>query len=669
MGKEEIRKEIEKLREIIHHHDYCYYVLNQPEVSDQEYDALMRKLEELEQQNPEFIAPDSPTQRVAGKPLEAFPSFTHARPLLSLSNAFSDQEMIDFDNRIKRFLGVDSLNYVLELKIDGLAVNLRYQNGRLVNGATRGDGVTGEDVTSNIRTIRSVPLRLLGKRIPHLLEVQGEVFMRKPDFERLNRVREERGESTFANPRNAAAGSLRQLDARITAERRLDIFVYGAYLVESDYQPVSHWQLLQFLKELGFKVNPHCQLINSIEEAIALHREWEEKRKDLDYEIDGLVVKVNSLEYQTRLGSTSKSPRWAIAFKFNPTLQISKVLDIKVNVGRTGALTPVAILEPVEVGGAVVKRATLHNEDEIRRKDVRIGDWVLVSRAGEVIPEVVRVLFERRTGEEKIFQMPTSCPVCGSPTVREEGEAAWRCINLNCPAQVKERIQHWASRDAMDIEGLGEKLVDQLVDTGLVKTIPDLYRLEKKQLVALERMADKSADNLIRAIQASKERNLDRFIYALGIRYVGQFVARILAENFGSLDRLMNASQEELLAVEGIGPKVAQSIVQFFSNRENRALIRQVLELGVRPKEMEKKGKEKGPFYGKTFLFTGSLSRFSRSEAEKMVEERGGKAVTSISSRVDFLVVGANPGSKIDKAKQLGIPILQEEEFYRMLGL
>ncbi|MEN3202187.1 MAG: NAD-dependent DNA ligase LigA [Atribacterota bacterium] len=670
MDKEQARVEIERLREIIRYHDYRYYVLNSPEISDEEYDALMRKLQELETLFPDLVTPDSPTQRVGGKPQEGFATFVHARPMLSLNNAFTKEEMRDFDRRVKRMLGVEEVEYVVELKIDGLAVNLRYENGVFVRGATRGDGVTGEDVTANLRTIRSIPLRLQGKRIPAILEVQGEVFMHRSDFERLNEERSKRGEPLFANTRNAAAGSLRQLDPNVTASRRLDIFVYGAFLIESAFYPTTHWELLELLRELGFKVNQHARLAKDIDEVIAVHDEWEEKRKTLDYDIDGLVVKVNDLTFQELLGATSKSPRWAIAYKFEPTRAVTRVLGIEVNVGRTGTLTPVAVLEPVEVGGVVVKRATLHNEDEVRRKDVRIGDWVIVGRAGEVIPEVVRVLKERRDGSERVFEMPTHCPVCHSPVVREEGEVAIRCINASCPAQIKERLRHWASRDAMDIEGLGEKLIEQLVDRGYVRSIPDLYRLTKTKLLELERMGDKSSENLLQAIERSKKRPLARFLYALGIRYVGEFVAQLLAEHFGSLQRLMEASSEDLLAIEGIGPKVAEAVWQFFRNPENRTMLEELKALGVIPEE-ERVGalSSENILQGKTFVFTGTLSRFSRKEAEELVRQKGGKVASAVSRKVDYLVVGENPGGKLDEARQKNVQILTEEEFYRMIGV
>ncbi len=667
--REEIQREIERLREVIHHHDYLYYVLATPEISDAEYDALWRKLKELEEKFPEFVTPDSPTQRVGGKTQEEFASVTHSRPMLSLDNAFTEEDIRNFDRRVKKMLNVEEISYVLELKIDGLAVNLRYEDGILVHGATRGDGFTGEDVTQNLKTVKSIPLKLRGNRQPAVVEVQGEVFMNKADFEQLNEERRRRDEPPFANTRNAAAGSLRQLDPTITAQRKLDIFVYGAFPIESDYRPATHWELLQWLKELGFKVNHHVYLLKSIEEAIVLHGEWEKKRKELPYEIDGLVVKVNEISYQETLGATTRSPRWAIAYKFEPTHALTRVLDIEVNVGRTGTLTPVAVLEPVEVGGVIVRRATLHNEDEVKRKDVRIGDWVIVGRAGEVIPEVIRVVKENRTGEEKVFTMPLRCPVCGSQVVREEQEVAVKCVNINCPAQIKEKIKHWASRDAMDIEGLGEKLVEQLVDTGLVQTIPDLYRLKREDLLRLERMGEKSADNLLQAIATSKEREMERFVYGLGIRYVGEFVARVLSERLGSLEKLMKAKKEELLRIEGIGPKVAEAVEQFFANPQNRKMVLELQALGVKPKERKSEIVPETPIRGKTFVFSGTLSKFSRKEAEDLVRKNGGEVAQVISSRVDYLVVGENPGSKLDAAKKKNVSILTEEDFYRLLNI
>lgn len=665
MENNTIRQEIEKLREIIRQHDYRYYVLNQPTITDDEYDALMRKLQELEKNHPEFQTPDSPTQRIAGKPQEGFPPFLHAQPLLSLNNAILEEDIRDFDQRLRKLLNQNRIEYVVELKIDGLAINLRYEEGVLTHGATRGDGLVGEDVTPNIRTIKTIPLRLLGDKIPKIIEVQGEIYMEKNAFNRLNQDRIAKGEPPFANPRNSAAGSLRQLDPKVTATRELQMFAYGATLIESSYNPLTQWELLNYLKELGFKINHHIQMVTSIDEVIAIHRKWENQRKQLEYEIDGLVIKLNSIPDRIRLGSTSKSPRWAIAYKFEATTELTKVLDIEVNVGRTGTLTPVALLEPVNIGGAMVKRATLHNEDEMKRKDVRIGDWVLVGRAGDVIPEVIRVIPEQRTGSEIIFQMPTTCPACHAPVKREIGEAAWKCVNINCPAQRKEKIIHWASRDAMDIEGLGEKLVGQLIETGLVRTISDLYRLKREELIDLERMGPKSAENLIQAIDQSKRRELARFIYALGIPYVGAHIAQILTDHFSSLDQMIGATEDQFLNIDGIGPKVSQSIINFFSLPENLQLIKELKTLGVYPiqKKKEKPIKTQEFFQGKTFLFTGTLSHFTRKEAEDLVVSRGGKVAKTISSQVHYLVVGEQPGSKLQQALKKNIPLLTETEF------
>jgi DNA ligase (NAD+) len=665
MERDTIRQEIEKLREIIRQHDYRYYVLNQPTVTDDEYDALMRKLQELEKNYPEYLTADSPTQRVAGKPQDGFPPFLHFQPLLSLSNAVEEDDIREFDQRLQRLLNQNQAEYVVELKIDGLAINLRYEEGILTHGATRGDGTVGEDVTPNIRTIKTIPLRLLGDKIPQVIEIQGEIFMGKNAFNRLNQERIAKNEPPFANPRNAAAGSLRQLDPRMTATRELHLFVYGATLIESNLSPITHWELLMYLKELGFMVNPYIQLVSSIEEVIDIHRKWEKKRKQLEYEIDGLVIKLNSLPDRSRLGSTSKSPRWAIAYKFEATTEMTRILNIEVNVGRTGTLTPVAVLEPVNIGGVTVKRATLHNEDELKRKDVRIGDWVLVGRAGDVIPEVVRVISEQRTGSEIIFQMPSTCPACHAPVKREIGEAAWKCVNINCPAQRKEKINHWASRDAMDIEGLGEKLVSQLIETGLVQSISDLYRLKIEELIDLERMGPKSAENLIKAIGQSKKRELARFVYALGIPFVGSHVAQILTNHFSSLDQIIKASEEQFLIIDGIGPTVSQSILNFFSISENLHLIKELKALGVHPtqKKKEKSVKPQEFFQGKTFLFTGTLSHFSRKEAEDLVVSRGGKVVKAISSQVNYLIVGEQPGSKREQAIKKNIPLLTESEF------
>ncbi len=666
--KNSISAEIEKLRSLIRHHDYLYYVLNEPEISDEEYDTLVRKLEDLEKKNPELITPDSPTQRVGGTPAEHFPSFTHSRPMLSLSNAFSIAEIREFDQRIRKGLGLENVEYVGELKIDGVAVNVRYDDGILTHGATRGDGFTGEDITGNIKTIKSIPLRLFNDRYPRFMEVQGEVYMQKKDFLSLNREREAGGESPFANPRNAAAGSLRQLDPRITASRKLNVYFYGVFFPEIEDLPSTQWELLRFLSLSGFRVNPHARFIKDLGEIEKWHKQWETERNTLEFEIDGLVIKVNNLEQQRKLGATSKSPRWAVAFKFPSVFQVTRVREIKVNVGRTGILTPVAFLEPVQVGGVSVKRASLHNEDELKRKDIRIGDFVVVGRAGDVIPEVVRVITERRSGKEQVFSMPERCPVCHAKTIRELGEAAWRCINQSCPAQLKERILHWSSRDAMDIDGLGTKLVEQLVDKKIVQSIPDIYQLREEALVSLERMAKKSADKLLSSIERSKNRSLSRFLYALGIRYTGKVVAAVLAQQAGTLEKIMGMSYAEFIQVEGIGPKVAEAVSAFFSLDENQQMIKNLLELGVKPSpEMREEKKQDPPWRGKTFVFTGTLSGLTRAQAEETTRERGASVSSAVSSRTDFLVVGTNPGSKLERAREKGVKILTEQDFYSML--
>ena len=664
---ETVRRRIEKLREEIRKHDYYYYVLNQPIISDAEYDRLFRELQELEQKYPQLVTPDSPTQRVGAPPAEEFRPVRHALPMLSLQNCFTEEEFLDWDRRVRRLLGGEKPVYVCEPKLDGLSVELIYEDGVFTVGSTRGDGYTGEDVTQNLRTIKQVPLRLLSDEIPppRLLEVRGEVYMEKEAFKRLNEERAKSGEPLFANPRNAAAGSLRQLDPGVTASRPLKLFCYALGRVEG-IEIKSQEELLVTLPKLGFPVNPLWRRCETPEEAIDFYHELLERREELPYEADGMVVKVNDFAQREVLGEVSRAPRWAIAFKFPAEEATTRVLDIVVQVGRTGALTPVAILEPVEVSGVTVSRATLHNEDEVRRKDVRIGDWVVVRRAGEVIPEIVKSIPERRTGEEKEFKMPTRCPVCGGPVVRPPGEVVHRCENLSCPARIKESIRHFASRRAADIEGLGEKLVDQLVDKGLVRRISDLYHLTKEQLAALERMGDKSAQNLLEQLERSKGMSLARFIYALGIRYVGEHIAEVLAERFGSIDELARASYEELVEIPEIGPRIAQSIVDFFASEDNRRLIEELKAVGIDPRA--ERPKEKGPLAGKTLVFTGRLSDMTREEAKRLVESLGGKVASSVSRKVDYVVVGEDPGSKLDRARELGIPTLTEEEFRKLVG-
>ncbi|HHY46110.1 MAG TPA: NAD-dependent DNA ligase LigA [Firmicutes bacterium] len=663
----DVRERIEKLREEIEYHNYRYYVLDDPVISDAEFDLLMRELAELEARHPEYITPDSPTQRVGGKPAEGFATIVHNVPMMSLQNAYSFQELREFDERVRRLIRVDHVEYVCELKIDGLAISLEYRDGRFVRGATRGDGVTGEDVTHNLRTIRSIPMRLrTGERIR--LDVRGEVYMIKSEFEKLNEERRKAGEPLFANPRNAAAGSLRQLDPRVTASRPLDIFLY-AIGFSPDRRFETHMEALQYLKSAGFRVNPNIRLVPGIDEAIEYCEEWGRNRDTLDYEIDGVVIKVNDLRYQEMLGATAKSPRWAIAYKFEARQATTVVRDIKVQVGRTGALTPLAILDPVKLAGSVVSRATLHNEDFIRSKDIRIGDTVIIQKAGDVIPEVVSVVAAKRTGREREFVMPSRCPECGADVVRLEGEAVARCVGLKCPAQLREGILHFASRDAMDIEGMGPALVGQLLERGLVHDFSDIYKLTAEQIAGLERMGKKSAQNLIEAIDESRGRGLARLLYALGIRHVGENVARVLAEHFGSMDAIMNARYDELVSIPEIGPKIAESIVSFFAEEANRGVIKRLAESGVlmgRPQAPQEQVPQ--TLAGKTFVLTGALEGFTREEAEDLIRRMGGRVSGSVSRKTDYVVVGRDPGSKYDRARELGIPILSEEEFLKMAG-
>ncbi|RLA81840.1 MAG: DNA ligase (NAD(+)) LigA [Deltaproteobacteria bacterium] len=668
MVPREIEEKVKKLRKEIEYHNYRYYVLNDPVISDPEYDALMRELEELERQYPELITPNSPTQRVGAPPVEEFGTVVHTIPMLSLANAFDEREVIEFDQRVKRFLRTEEeIEYVAEPKMDGVAVEVVYERGELVVGSTRGDGYQGEDITQNIRTIKTIPLILVDEEeeVPEKIAVRGEVYMEIEDFKKLNWMREERGEPLFANPRNAAAGSLRQLDPSITAQRPLKVYFYAVgEVVGREFE--SQWEVLQTLPKWGLRVNPMVELCPNILKAIDYYRHILEVKDEVPYEMDGVVLKVNSFELQRRLGEVSRSPRWAVAFKFPAHEATSQILDIVVQVGRTGVLTPVAVLRPVQVGGVEVKRATLHNQDEIDRKDVRIGDHVLVRRAGDVIPEVVKVIKERRTGKERKFRMPERCPVCGSEVVRLPGEVAFRCVGLSCPAQLKGRIRHFASRRAMDIEGLGVKLIDQLVDKGLVKDLSDIYYLTKEELAGLERMADKSAQNIIDAIERSKKTTLARFLNALGIRLVGEHLSQVLAERF-SLEQLFTVTEEELMAVPEIGPEVAQSVVRFFRDERNRKTIKRILEAGVSFEEAA--SEEERPLEGKVFVFTGALESMTREEAKNLVERLGGKAASSVSRKVDYVVVGKDPGSKYDKARELGLTIIDEEDFKKLVDL
>ncbi len=668
MVDENIQTKTNQLREKINFHNYRYYILDDSEVSDAEYDRLMRELHNFEAQYPELITTDSPTQRVGAKPLDAFETIEHTLPMLSLDNGFDDSEIFEFENRLKKLLfPLDVVEYVAEPKFDGLAVELIYERGVFTVGSTRGDGLVGENITQNLRTIKSIPLKLFDKEIPipDRLEVRGEVVFSNKDFEKLNRRRDRAGEPLFANPRNAAAGSLRQLDPKITASRPLDIFFHSMGQIIG-YEFNSHWQFLDTISRWGLKVSPLRKLCKTLNEAFSFYNQLVEQRDQLPYEIDGMVIKVNNFDQQNRIGIKTRSPRWAIAYKFPARQETTQILDIIAQVGRTGALTPVAIMKPVNLGGVEVSRATLHNQDEIDRKDIRIGDWIVVQRAGDVIPEVVKVIESRRTGNEKKYHIPKTCPVCGAHVVRLPDESAYRCQNLSCPAQIKQQIKHFVSRSAMDIEGLGNKLVDQLVDSKLVNNAADLYFIKKKQWSKLERMADKSAQNIIDALEKSKHINLGRFIFALGIRFVGEHAARLLADNFKSLENLKKACYDDLLEIHEIGPQSAQSIIQFFNEPKNIKTIERLFQAGIEIEKEEIADDQK--FAGKTFVFTGALELFTRHDAEELVISMGARAASSVSKKIDFVVVGKDAGSKATKARELGVTILSEAEFKEMVG-
>lgn len=674
----EARARAGELRREIAHHDHRYYVLDDPVITDAEYDALVRELEGLEARHPALAADDSPTRRVGGQPLERFAQVRHPVPLLSLANVFNDDELFDFARRVAGLLPDEPVRYVVEPKYDGLSVALTYEDGRFVRGATRGDGEVGEDVTQNLRTIPTLPLAL-GDGAPARLTVRGEVIMPRRSFERVNRERAAAGEPLFANPRNAAAGSVRQLDPRVAARRGLDIYVYGVLDLEGA-GPASHWEALDLLKGWGLQVNPHRRLCASIEEAAAHCAEFAARRWDLPYDVDGMVVKVNDLGQQERLGHTHKSPRWAVAYKFPAEQARTRIREIAVSVGRTGAVTPVAELEPVRLAGTTVSHASLHNEDYIRAKDVRVGDMVVVQKAGDIIPEVVRVDTEARTGDEAPFIMPDRCPACGAEVVRFPGEAASRCTGVACPAQARETIIHFASRRAMDIEGLGPALVEQLLASGLIQDAGDLYSLTAGQMAALERKGEKSAENLMRALEESLERPLHRLLFGLGIRFVGQRGAEVLAQHFPSVEALAAASHEELLAVPEVGEKTAESVEAFFRQDQTWRLLEKLRAAGVRlerpaPPGGLAAGGQAPPaapdprFDGKTFVLTGTLAAMTREEAEAVIIARGGRPTGSVSKRTSYVVVGENPGSKYQKALDLGVPILTEEEFLSLLHL
>lgn len=661
------RIRVGELRRQLEQHNRLYYLLDAPTISDAEYDALFRELQRLEEQYPGLISPDSPTRRVGGAALDKFSSVTHRLPMLSLENAVNAGEIREFDLRVKKNLGLppeELVSYLCEPKMDGLAVELVYMDGLLTVASTRGDGVTGEDVTENIRTIRSLPLRLTGDRVPRLLEVRGEVFLSLEAFRRINSEKEENGDAPFVNPRNAAAGSLRQLDPRITVRRPLSVYCYAPGIVEgAGFR--SQQEFFAAMTGWGLPVNPLVRPAAGIEAAVTFFEEMQQQRESLPYEIDGTVIKVDSFAIQRELGEKSRSPRWAVACKFPPRQAITVVEDILHSVGRTGVITPVALLRPVEISGVTVSRATLHNWDEIALKDIRIGDTVVVERAGDVIPAVVRVLTEKRSGAEQPSIPPENCPQCGSAVVRIADEVAVRCMGLACPPQFRESIMHFASRNAMDIEGLGEKFIEQLLSLGLVSSVADLYCLTRDDLMKFERMGEKLASNLLAAIEASKQRDLGRFIFALGIRHVGERTAKSLAQAFGSLENLELATFEELVSIRDIGATVAQSIRTFFDNQGNIAVIRRMLEAGVTPAAEQKK--VGGRFTGKSFVFTGALSRFTRDEARILVENEGGHAVGSVSKKTDYVVAGEEAGSKLAKARELGVTVLTEDEFLELV--
>lgn len=660
-----IQREIEELREQIRYHNHLYYVLDRPEVADTEYDALFRRLQEVEDRYPQFVAPDSPTQRVGATPAAGFATVPHAVPMLSLGNAFNAEEMRDFDRRIRKLLDIDEVVYSIEPKLDGLSVELVYRDGIFMHGSTRGDGMTGEDVTSNLRTIRSIPLRLrsLDGLSPSLLEVRGEVYIDKADLARMNEERENEGLAPFANPRNLAAGSLRQLDPRVTGARPLKIFCYDVGRVEG-ISIETQEELLAVLAKLGIRVNPRYQICNGIEEAITFHERLQEEREELPYEADGVVVKVNDFAARRIAGEVTRSPRWAIAGKFPAEQGITQVKEIIVQVGRTGVLTPVAVLEPVRVRGVEISHATLHNEDEVKRKDVRSGDTVVVQRAGDVIPQIVRPLVERRSGEERPFIMPDACPACGGEVVRLEGEVAHRCLNLSCPARIKESIRHFISKGGLDIDGFGTKLVDRLVEQKLVRKVSDIFHLKRETLLSLDRMGEKSVENLLAALAASKSIPLAKLLFALGIIGVGEHAAEIFTRAFMGLDRLTAATEEELCALPGIGPRTAKAVVDFFSNPANKEMLAELLSAGVRPVSAGSAAADAPtakPLAGMRFVLTGTLSSMTRSEAGELIKRLGGTVSSSVSARTDFVVVGKNPGSKAQKARELKITILGEE--------
>jgi DNA ligase (NAD+) len=666
----DLSKKIEGLREKIRHHEYRYYVLDDPQISDSEFDQLMNQLIKLETEHPDLVTADSPTQRVGGKPREGFLKVRHSSPMLSLDNTYSEDELRNWERRVHELSGQKEIEYVCELKLDGMSLALHYEGGKLVRGITRGDGSEGEDVTLNVRTVRSIPLSISKEAlkkagIPADFEVRGEMLMPIAAFKKMNEQREKNGLSLFANPRNATAGTVRQLEPSITAQRRLDYFGYALLHNGRTYFD-RHWETLNALEALGFKVNIRRTLAKNLDAIWTFVQKWEPKRESLPYEIDGIVVKVDRTSLQRELGYTGKAPRWAIAYKYAARSGITRVEDINVQVGRTGKLTPVAMLKPVPIGGTTVSRATLHNMDEIERLGLKIGDWVEVQRGGDVIPKVTRVLEDKAHPRgHKSFHMPEKCPICGTKVVRTEGEVDHRCVNANCPAKLRETILHFASRHVMNIEGMGDALVNQLTDRGLIKNVSDIYKLTKADLLQLERMGEKSAQNVLDEIEASKKLPLERVIYGLGMRFVGERTAQFLAEHFGSMDALMNANQEELLEVDEVGPRIAQSIAEFFQEAKNRELVESLRKAGL---TFTGKKRHRGTaLAGKTFVLTGTLTRYARDEAKKMIEDAGGHVSSSVSKKTDYVIAGADAGSKLDKAKDLGVNVIGEEEMEKLL--
>ncbi len=665
----EVRTRIQALRKQLNEHNYRYYVLDEPTISDAEYDRMLRELQDLESQHPEVVTPDSPTQRVGAAPATAFPTVVHDVPMLSLSNAFADEEVEAFDRRIRERTGEAEIEYVVEPKLDGLAVSLRYEHGVLVSGATRGDGTQGEDVTQNVRTIRSVPLRLHGEAAPHTLDVRGEVYMSREGFRALNEQQAAAGEKLFANPRNAAAGSLRQLDSSLTAKRPLEMMCYTVGRMKGDVMPDTQFELLAYLRKRGFRVSPEARKVTGVPGCLAYYHEYAERRTELPYAIDGIVYKVNHIDLQQALGQVSRAPRWALAHKFPAEEETTQVRAIEVRVGRTGAVTPVARLEPVFVGGVTVSNATLHNRAEIERLDIRVGDTVVVRRAGDVIPEIVSVIKERRPARTRRYRFPERCPVCGAEVIYEGAGVIARCSGgLTCSAQRKESVKHFAHRRAMDIEGLGEKLVEQMAETGLIETVADLYDLTLESLVGLERLAEKSAQNLLAALERSKRTTLPRFLFALGIPQVGETTALQLATHFGSLEELMAAKPEQLEQVQDVGPIVADSVYTFFQQPHNREVIGRLLKAGITWPDLPAAGTARQPLAGKTFVLSGTLAAMTRDEARQKLQALGAKVAGSVSKKTDHVIVGADPGSKAEKAAALGIDQLDEEQFLQLLG-